>query len=175
MGVLRIILALIILMEHAQFLRSINWIMGAYALKIFFIMSGFYMTFVLDRKYIGKGRYSLFLSNRLLRLYPIYWATLGLTVGVGILSYFIFNDWQSITPYVAYHDVMGIGPLIFQFFTNIFLLGQDLVFLLGLDINTGSLFFTSNFKLSEPPYHMFLFVPQAWTAFILIKTFSPSM
>ena len=163
MGVLRVILALIIVFEHAGYLQSFHWMSGVYSLKIFFIMSGFYMTFVLDRKYVGKGSYSLFLSNRFLRLYPIYLAVLGATFGVGILSYLVYNDWQVITPYVMYHDVMGIGPLIFQIFTNIFIFGQDLVLFLGLDLHSGSLFFTSDFRLTDPPYYIFLFVPHAWS------------
>ncbi|MBU0529153.1 acyltransferase [bacterium] len=163
MGVLRIILALIIVMEHSGSLRIINWISGPYALKIFFIMSGFYMTFVLNRKYIGKGSYSLFLSNRLLRVFPIYWVVLSLTVGVGVLSYLIYNNWQSLTPYVAYNDVMGIGPLLIQIFTNIFLWGQDIVFFFGCDFNTGSLFLTSDFNHIDTAYYRFLLAPHAWS------------
>ena len=34
---------------------------------------------------------------------------------------------------------------------------------LGLNIETGNLFFTSNFKNQSPELHTFLLVPQAWT------------
>jgi peptidoglycan/LPS O-acetylase OafA/YrhL len=48
------------------------------AVKSFFIISGFYMALILDRKYDGRsasGRW-LFWSNRFLRIYPLYWLTL---------------------------------------------------------------------------------------------------
>ena len=163
MGILRVILALIIVMEHTVILRSFDWIIGPYALKIFFMMSGFYMTLVLDRKYVGKGSYSLFLTNRLLRLFPIYWATLAITVIVGFLTFLLYNNWGSITPYVVYNDVINIGPLLYQFFVNIFLFGQDLIFLFGFNPDTGSVFFTNNFNLAQPPFYIFLFAPHAWS------------
>jgi peptidoglycan/LPS O-acetylase OafA/YrhL len=47
----------------------------------FFIVSGFYMAFILNKKYVGKkGSYLLFISNRFLRIYPIYWAIILLTI-----------------------------------------------------------------------------------------------
>jgi peptidoglycan/LPS O-acetylase OafA/YrhL len=43
------------------------------AVRSFFIVSGFYMGLILNEKYIKKnGSYWLFLSNRLLRIYPLY-------------------------------------------------------------------------------------------------------
>ena len=59
-------------------------IAGNTAVKAFFIISGFYMTLVLSSKYERK-RHSLWLfySNRVLRIYPMYYATLL----AGILLY----------------------------------------------------------------------------------------
>ena len=34
---------------------------------------------------------------------------------------------------------------------------------LGLNIESGSMFFTNNFTLTNPQFHDFLLIPQAWT------------
>src|SRR5207248_2285953 len=46
----------------------------------FFIISGFYMAFILNEKYVGKNNsFRLFITNRFLRIYPTYWLTLLIT------------------------------------------------------------------------------------------------
>ena len=163
MGVLRVLLALFVVLDHFRSYSIFDFPGGVFAVKVFFIISGFYMTMILNNKYVGKGSYSLFLSNRFLRLYPIYWVVLGLTIGASFISYFAFNDWLRLTQYVVYHDTMNFGTLAFQGFTNIFLFGQDLVMFLGMDATNGTMFFSSDFTMTNPQFHTFLFVPQAWT------------
>lgn len=163
MGVLRVILALYVVLDHFRSSFIFDLPGGVFAVKVFFIISGFYMTMILDKKYVGKGSYTLFLSNRFLRLYPIYWVVLGLTIVVSFISFFTFNDWLRLTPYVVYHDIMNIKTLVFQGFANIFLFGQDMVMFLGMNPEKGTMFFTNNFVLTNPQFHTFLFIPQAWT------------
>lgn len=163
MGVLRVLLALFVVLDHFRSYSTFDFPGGVFAVKVFFIISGFYMTMILNNKYVGKGSYTLFLSNRFLRLYPIYWVVLGLTIGASFISYFTFNDWLRLTQYVVYHDIINLGTLAFQGFTNIFLFGQDLVMFLGMDAANGTMFFSSDFTMTNPQFHTFLFVPQAWT------------
>ena len=163
MGVLRVLLALFVVLDHFRSYSAFDFPGGAFAVKVFFIISGFYMTMILNKKYVGKGSYSLFISNRFLRLYPIYWAVLGLTIGASFISYFAFNDWLRLTQYVVYHDIMNLKTLVFQGFTNIFLFGQDIVMFLGMDSENGTMFFSNDFTKTNPQFHTFLFVPQAWT------------
>lgn len=163
MGVLRVLLALFVVLDHFSSYSTFDFPGGVFAVKVFFIISGFYMTMILDKKYVGQGSYSLFLSNRFLRLYPIYWVVLGLTIGASFVSFFAFNDWLRLTQYVVYHDTMNIGTLAFQGVTNIFLFGQDLVMFLGMNSENGKMFFASDFNITNPQFHTFLFVPQAWT------------
>ena len=65
MGLLRLFLAICVLLQHSgsSFLRngSIN---GAMAVESFFIISGFYISMILDSKYIGIKNYKLFITNR---------------------------------------------------------------------------------------------------------------
>ena len=163
MGILRVILALFVVLDHFRSFSSFYFPGGEFAVKVFFIISGFYMTMILDKKYVGKGSYTLFLSNRFLRLFPIYWVVLGLTIGASFISYFVFNDWLRLTQYVVYHDIMNIKTLVFQGFTNIFLFGQDVVMFIGMDPEKGTMYFSGDFTKTYPQFHTFLFVPQAWT------------
>lgn len=166
MGVIRVLLAISVILAHAGPVFGINIVGGVIAVKAFYIISGFYMTLILNEKYIGANNsYQLFISNRLLRLLPIYWTVLVLTllvcVGMGISSHGQF--WSKLQPWVEYHNQMGPGSLIYLALTNICLLGQDIAMFLGLDVHTGHLFFTSNFWKTSPQLYTFLLVPQAWT------------
>ena len=74
MGVLRLLLALTVLNWHYPFVVPVNFIFSYSAVFIFMMISGFYISMVLDQRY-GKGlRGTLeFYGNRLLRLLPAYW------------------------------------------------------------------------------------------------------
>ena len=162
MGLLRFILAISVVIAHSSPFLDFKFLGGKLAVQAFYIISGFYMTLVLNEKYIGnKKSYKLFISNRFLRLFPIYWATLLLTIifYVGIIG---INAGVS-GNYFYYYDKISFGSLIFLVFTNLFIFFQDAVMFLGLDMTTGDLFFTSNFRDTQPQLHSFLFIPQAWT------------
>ena len=166
MGVIRILLAISVVMAHAGPIFGLNEVGGLIAVKAFYIISGFYMSLILNDKYIGRtDSYKLFLSNRLLRLFPIYWTMLLLMVlvcvGMGVSSHGQF--WSKLQPWVDYRNQMGPGAVLYLVLTNILLLGQDVAMFLGLDIHTGHLFFTSNFWKTTPQLYTFLLIPQAWT------------
>jgi len=166
LGTLRIILAITVVIAHTSKIFGFGIVGGAIAVKSFYIISGFYMTLILNEKYIGiNNSYKLFISNRLLRLYPVYWTVITIAIIVSIGSYIISsgNNIGVLQPYFNYYDSMNIGSFLFLVLTNIFMLFQDIVLFLGLDIISGDLFFTSNFKQTSPALYTFLLVPQAWT------------
>ncbi|QJE94284.1 acyltransferase family protein [Luteolibacter luteus] len=72
MGLLRITLAIAVVLAHLQLGRS-YMISGGQSVKVFFMISGFYMAMILKQKY-GFHRRGLsdFAKNRFLRLYPLY-------------------------------------------------------------------------------------------------------
>ena len=76
MGTLRFLLALSVAYGHLTKLPSFP--SSDVAVQSFFVISGFYMALVLNEKY-GLGSYWLFISNRLLRLWPAYAAVLILS------------------------------------------------------------------------------------------------
>lgn len=163
MGILRVILAITVVIAHSDPFLGLKFPGALVAVEAFYIISGFYMTMILNRKYVGKGSYFLFLSNRFLRIYPIYWAILLLTIAVSIASHFFMGSWFSLAPYIEHWQSLETGTIVFQIATNLALFGQDVVMFLGVNQETGGMYFTHDFWLSSPVFYIFLLVPQAWS------------
>src|SRR6201995_5837701 len=87
MGLLRFWLAMAVVFEHTalfmgdpgRFPYHLRLLNGQTAVQSFYIISGFYISLILNEKYVGRGSGWLFLSNRFLRIYPVYWLMLLLT------------------------------------------------------------------------------------------------
>jgi peptidoglycan/LPS O-acetylase OafA/YrhL len=74
LGVLRTILACAVLLTHTGGFLLFNITAGGIVpVEIFYIISGFYMSLVLNEKYVGPGTWHTFYTNRLVRLLPVYW------------------------------------------------------------------------------------------------------
>ncbi len=85
MGIVRIILALSVVIEHLAInVPGLKFITGPTAVQSFFVISGFYMALVLNTKYQGPGSTRLFLKNRLLRIYPTYYLIVVLALAMGL-------------------------------------------------------------------------------------------
>ncbi|MCB0396973.1 MAG: acyltransferase [Flavobacteriales bacterium] len=166
MGLIRLILAISVVVSHSGSIFGIRFVGGQMAVQSFYIISGFYMALILTEKYIGpNGSYRLFISNRLLRLFPVYWTVALLTLIISSAAYFVTGGDDSVSMH-AFHEHykdLNLGSFLFLMFTNVFLVLQDVVMFLGLDIETGKLFFTTNFRNTDPALYKFLMVPQAWT------------
>ena len=96
MGIFRFILALAVLIAHIatsigasvvnrESLHILVW--SGEAVFAFFIISGFYMSLIINEKYakLPGGRWR-FYANRALRLYPVHWTILLLYAAVYVLS-----------------------------------------------------------------------------------------
>ncbi|TFF36141.1 acyltransferase family protein [Mucilaginibacter psychrotolerans] len=164
MGRLRLLLALSVIASHVGPILGFELIGGSLAVQSFFIISGFYMSLILNEKYIGpNSSFKLFITNRLLRLYPVYLVVLVLTLVVVVIIG--HNSSDSSYPILDEYAYAGPDKLssIFLVFTNIFIWGQDLVMFLGINSDTGKLFFTDNFWNTSPKLYNFLFIPQGWS------------
>ncbi len=162
MGSLRFLLAVAVVLFHAN-ASGFLLVSGAAAVEAFFIISGFYMSLVLDTKYVGaNNRYFLFLGNRLLKLYPAYWTVLLLAILMQ-LCVWLFAGHPILLMHQMTHFKMGIPGIVFVGFTNIAILGLDLISFLGLNKMTGELFFTADFLKTYPFVFSFLVIPQAWS------------
>lgn len=164
MGVLRLLLALSVIASHCGNILNTGFVGGAVAVQSFYIISGFYMSLILNEKYTGPNRsYRLFLSNRLLRLLPLYWMVL-LIMLAGCCTVYVLSNHQ-LFPVLGNYRQIHFTPatLLFLLFVNLSAIGQDIVMFLGIDPSAGTLYFTNNFWSSTPPLFSFLLIPQAWS------------
>lgn len=165
MGIIRVLLAIAVVIAHSSAIFGISSVGGQIAVEAFYIISGFYMSLILNEKYILKnGSFKLFISNRLLRLFPVYWCILLLTIlfalVLGLHSKGAY--WGSLQAYADFLPQLNWSSFFLLGFTNLFIVFQDLLMFLGLD-SQGHFFFTSNFINTNPQVHTFLLIPQAWT------------
>ncbi len=176
MGLIRLILAISVVAVHSNGIFGMHFINGQVAVQAFYIISGFYMTMILNEKYIGiSGSYKLFITNRLLRLYPIYWAVLICTVAF-LISIALIKGAPAVPIIEGYMNIKHSLISIFVLsFTNIFIAGSDALMFMWLNPATGYFTFTANFWLTNPPTHSFLFIPPVWTVGleILFYVFAP--
>ena len=121
MGILRYLLAITVVIAHSKALLGLTFVGSEIAVQAFYIISGFYMTLVLNEKYTGvNSSYFLFIKNRFLRLYPFYWLVLFLT----ILASFVFliktdgENFGRLQVYIENYSDLNFGTLFFLFFSN---------------------------------------------------------
>jgi peptidoglycan/LPS O-acetylase OafA/YrhL len=168
MGIIRLLLALAVVIAHCsdsdpKFHPGVlHMTAGIGSVQLFYIISGFYMSLVLSRKYIWKGSNRAFYVNRVLRLLPTYLAVVALTCLGGWLAFRWFgvrfpplDFWRSHCQLVAF-TALGFLLLI-----QITPLGQDAAMFLSLG-EEGHLHFAKSFRTATPAWK-FLVVPQAWT------------
>lgn len=164
MGKIRLLLALSVVAAHGGLIWKFNLVGGQIAVQSFFIISGFYMSIILNEKYIGaNSSYKLFITNRLLRLYPIYWAVLILSI-LGSLAIAVMSHGTNLSKFQNYIETKpSVLTLLYLIFTNVFIFGQDVIMFLGINPVSGNMYFTNNFYKTNPPLWSYLFIPPAWT------------
>jgi peptidoglycan/LPS O-acetylase OafA/YrhL len=144
MGTLRFLLALSVAYGHLAV--PLRFPTADIAVQSFFVISGFYMALVLNEKY-RPGSYWLFISNRLLRLWPAYAVVLILSLAAADNWKPIFAlDWPSAALFAA---------------SQLLIVGQDLYFFLSVGHDT--LVLTAHQAETSAPLFRFAPVPQAWT------------
>ncbi|MBS1634317.1 MAG: acyltransferase [Bacteroidetes bacterium] len=162
MGILRTILALAVVIFHSHELSGIGMTKGRVSVQAFYIISGFYMALILNEKYTGKGSYKLFITNRLLRIYPVYWVVLVAALLVSLVGYYGFGSPYYLSRYISYSGCLHPFSIACFVMENIIIVGQDILFFLGIGSDCH-LFFTK-FPLSESQTAFnYMLVPQAWS------------
>jgi len=174
MGIFRVILALSVLLTHAGgfavFSRggiyhySITG--GLVAVQCFYIISGFYMSLILNDKYTKKkSSLFLFYTNRIFRLMPLY--CFFLIVSIGFTCIFDYSNYKSIALlyFIDYFKMLDISSKVYVIASHILVIGQDLSFFLGINPHTGGLSIdsTSLIHTTDPVLWGFYFIPQSWT------------
>lgn len=80
MGIIRFLLAIAVVFAHTGHEQYMQMVGGKLAVELFYIFSGFYMALILTEKYVGLKMYKVFITNRMLKLYPIYWVVALLVI-----------------------------------------------------------------------------------------------
>jgi peptidoglycan/LPS O-acetylase OafA/YrhL len=144
MGSLRFFLAFSVAFGH--FGLPLGFPTSDIAVQSFYVISGFYMALVLNEKY-GPGSYWLFVSNRLLRLWPAYFVVL-------VLSFAVADNWKPIAS-------LDLSSFTYFIASQILIVGQDLYFFLV--VNNGTLTFTAHPIAMPGLLYTYAPIPQAWT------------
>ena len=176
MGTLRFILAMSVVYGHAGDFLGFPLIPGDTAVQSFYAVSGFYMALVLNEKYRpGSSTYSLFISNRFLRLFPVYVTVLCLTLLLAFALSF-FSSAKELPFIVQWRSLERLDwpSLVFLVASQIAMWGQDLY--LFLTVKDGALAFWPDFYTAPQPAYTLLPIPQSWTlglefSFYLIAPF----
>lgn len=156
LGIIRIFFMFSVLNSHNYFNNYLwdNFIPGSYAVKLSFILSGFYMQMVYP-KY--KNAFSFYFS-RIVRLYPCYWLVLLFTIFLQKIKkihfYYLIN--KTLSP---------MSSRLIKF-SNIFLLFQDDLFFFYQN-KKGKLSFIGNTHYSK--LHTFIIDPPTWSLGLEIK------
>lgn len=158
MGLIRFLLACIVVLCHTSALFGYAPIPSNLAVQCFYVISGFYMSLILNSKY-PEGSNKLFYKNRALKIYPVYWFVLILLVGYGLLVNFL--GYPGTVWFYNYASPLSFTTWLFLIVANVLIIGLDLTFLLGVD--HGKLYFTKNYMLSKPSVYLLGFNSIAWT------------
>jgi peptidoglycan/LPS O-acetylase OafA/YrhL len=126
MGILRLILALAVVVDHAPQSFSVKPVPGDVAVEMFFMISGFYMALILSTRYdtSHRGGIGAFYTARFLRLWPAYAITAA-----------VLYAWLALIPVVTGHpaaspfDTPPQSPLwkVLIGFSNLTMIGQDVL------------------------------------------------
>ena len=159
MGILRLLLALSVMLDHANGLGAFALLGGPLAVQCFFIISGFYMGLVLNERYDRPTLNRAFYANRAIRIYGIYFVFLALH-----LATFAFLHRQTghspLDPYFV--SDLGPGEKAGLAALNLTVIGQDLP--LWLTQQNHLLVWSAQPSASDGDalFH-FMMIPAAWS------------
>lgn len=109
-GIFRFILAVFVVVTHIAQPTNGLILLGGFAVYGFFILSGYLMTLVMNKRYgFTTGGIKKFLLNRFLRIYPTYW--LSVLISLVLLIVYGQPDLQQFIVKIRYpdswHDVLS--------------------------------------------------------------------
>lgn len=162
MGLLRTILALLVVGSHLGAFGG-----ATFAVKGFFIISGFYMALVISTRYHALP-ISDFYASRLLRLLPLYWVVGLLTVVAEILLVPHGQQFHKLASPIANGSGLDLSSLPFPILIYVVLsvttmLGLDTGQWLGFDRVGGQLSVAPDFGPNTTNVVDLSPVPQGWT------------
>lgn len=164
MGLFRLLLAMSVLLAHADGVHGYAMLGGDVAVQAFYLVSGFYMALVLNEKYAaGRAGTLTFYTNRALRIYPTYWLILVLAVAFYGGMYLSGRGPGVWGPHIAFFRHLVAPTWWYLIGSQILLFSIDLTNFLAV-APAGHLYWIANFHPATGiAGYQILFVPQAWT------------
>jgi hypothetical protein len=151
MGFLRFLLALSVLVAQSSPILGLNLLPNDMEVEAFFIISGFYMAMVLNEKYFAVvNYYRLFITNRFLRIYPIYWIVLTLIFTYYVADGFKTANYHNLQLYASYWYKLNPLALVYLIITNIAIIGQEFTLFFTVH-DSGTIAFTTHFATTMLP------------------------
>ncbi len=162
MGSLRFILALLVVGSHLGAFGG-----ATFAVKAFFIISGFYMTLVIDTRYHKLSVWS-FYASRLLRLLPLYWVVGALTLIAECLLVPPGQMMSKMASPIFYASSLDLGSLpipilIYAGVSDTTMFGLDTGQWLGFNRFSGELSLAPDFGPDAMSVMAISPVPQGWS------------
>lgn len=158
MGSIRLLLAVTVVVSHTRLYGTTWGHIGdnELAVKVFFLISGFLMSLVLNNT-IAYHNPRTFYMSRVLRLYPIYWIMALFTLAWWLISpkgSILSGGWAFVRSLSAPAQALLAV-------SNFAIFGQDAV--MFLRPTAGGVALTRNFLWSQPQLWHGLLVPPAWS------------
>lgn len=168
MGILRLLLAIGVTVMHFMPSVAVNFLVeGPVAVKLFYIISGFYMALVLTEKYTGPGSYRTFLGNRFLRLLPTYYLLLFLPVAVTIAGRLATGravTFGGLSTWAEHGPHLDPVPAVLLAVSNLTVIGQEFSWAGAIEAATGHWTWTDHhFAPGMVPGFFFLGITPSWT------------
>ncbi len=160
-GTFRTWLALLVVIAHIHIDQHahVGFSGGAIiAVRIFFVISGFYMALILNGKYLNSAED--FYWSRALRLYPVYLATIVVTLIIDtvFLRGGHVKNWSALLS----SDSFWAAPALVL--ANLSFIGLNDLTVICLETSSGIMSFIENDACpAGNPLNWYVIVPQAWT------------
>ena len=162
MGWMRFFLAAAVVFHHSTMPGNLPLVDGHQAVRLFYIISGFYMALILGKKYpLNRHGLWIFYTNRAARIFPVYWIVLiGASAFYGAALVWTQRiperfQWYSLL-YQGEHSgfLAGLG------LSQLFLLGLDWFSLFDFQ---GTMLGFGGTVTGGKTVGFLCLVPQAWT------------
>ncbi|MEI8339732.1 MAG: acyltransferase [bacterium] len=159
-GFLRILLALSIIFFHTRTHDVFFLLDGKTAFRTFFLISGFYIALILHKKY-GEQSYWLFISNRLLKIFPSLLVVVSGTMIISLFAHFFYHNDLRLSFYFDNFNHINLWTMLIFIFSNITTIGQDI--LLFFSYNGHGLELIKNLNVNESVVWSAMLAPQSWS------------
>jgi peptidoglycan/LPS O-acetylase OafA/YrhL len=162
MGWMRFLLAAAVVFHHSTMPGNLPLVDGHQAVRLFYIISGFYMALILGKKYpLNRHGLWIFYTNRAARIFPVYWIVLiGAAAFYGVALIWTQRIPERFQWYSLLHEGEHDGFLAGLGLSQLLLLGLDWFSL--FDFQGARLGFGGTVTGGKTAGFLCL-VPQAWT------------